>query len=75
MTNVKCTVNSCEYWGEGQKCNAQEILVKNDVANNAGEASHHYLNADMEVAGEMGKQVAQTSPQTCCDTMKLKNQK
>lgn len=75
MTKVRCTVDSCEFWGEGQVCNADEILVKNDIAGDTIETSNHYINANMEVAGEMGQnKVAQTSPQTCCDTMRLKKQ-
>ncbi|HEY8464407.1 MAG TPA: DUF1540 domain-containing protein [Bacillota bacterium] len=73
MTKVKCTVNSCEFWEEGQVCGAGEILVKNDIAGAAPETSNHYINANMEVAGDLDEaKVANTSPQTCCDTMRPK---
>lgn len=88
MTKVKCTVDSCEYWGEGQVCQANQILVKNDISGDADQFSNHFINADMtefgaEIGGDAGKKLsgsmghadAQTSPQTCCDTMKLKEDK
>ncbi len=30
MTEVRCTVDSCKYWGEGQVCRAETIWVKNN---------------------------------------------
>jgi hypothetical protein len=77
MTKVKCTVNSCDFWGEGQVCNAHEIQVKNYIAGDADQPSNHYLNAEMEVGTdfdnpEFKKAVAHTSPQTCCETMRPK---
>jgi hypothetical protein len=88
MTNVKCTVDSCEYWGEGQVCQANQILVKNDIAGDTDQFANHYVNASMtefgdemgkvagqKTAGATGRSDAQTSPQTCCDTMKPKNNK
>jgi hypothetical protein len=86
LTKVKCTVDNCEYWGDGQVCQADQILVKNDIAGDADQFANHFINADMTefgdemggVAGKkntgaLGRSNAQTSPQTCCDTMKLKN--
>jgi hypothetical protein len=77
MTKVKCTVNSCDYWGEGQICNAEEIWVKNDISGDSEQFSQHYLNAEMEMGADFDNQtfknaVAKTSPQTCCETMRLK---
>jgi hypothetical protein len=68
MTKVKCTVNSCDFWGEGQVCKAHEIQVNsNAITGDAG----------MEIGADFDRQalqnmVAQTSPQTCCETMRPK---
>jgi hypothetical protein len=89
MTKVKCTVDNCEYWGEGQVCQADQILVKNDIAGDAAQFADHYINASMtefgdemgggvagkKTAGAAGRADAQNSPQTCCDTMQPKDAK
>jgi hypothetical protein len=77
MTKVKCTVDSCEYWGKGQVCNAEEIEVKNDITGDADRFSDHYINAAMEVGAEFDSLGfkdgdARTSAQTCCETMRPK---
>lgn len=88
MTKVKCSVDSCKYWGEDQICMAGEIWVRNDISGNPDDFSNHFINVSpVEFGTEMGntsgnvsknlqiplnQQKAQTSPQTCCDTMKSK---
>jgi hypothetical protein len=77
MTKVKCTVDSCEYWGEGQVCNAHEIEVKNDISGDSDQFSNHFINADMEAGADFGSPGfkdgdARTSAQTCCETMRPK---
>ncbi|MGE5557786.1 MAG: DUF1540 domain-containing protein [Bacillota bacterium] len=91
MPKVKCTVDSCEFWGEGQVCNADEIWVKNDITGDPDDFANHFINASqVEFSEEFGEesedkkerdkenklqdQDAQTSPQTCCDTMRPKRQ-
>lgn len=32
MTNVKCNVRSCHYWGNGNVCTADTITVDNNVS-------------------------------------------
>jgi hypothetical protein len=92
MTKVKCTVDSCEFWGEGQICTADEIWVKNDITGDPDDFPNHFINASsVEFSEEFGDKLedqkkgtnepklqndtAQTSPQTCCDTMRPKSQK
>lgn len=73
MPKVKCSVESCEYWGEGQVCLADSIMVNNDLM---GDLDDETLYAyDAEFAGEYmeGAHLAETSTQTCCETMRLKN--
>jgi hypothetical protein len=84
LTKVKCTVDSCEFWKEDQLCGAEEIWVRNDITGDPADLTNHFINATMvEFGKELGnkkankpslqQEVAKTSPQTCCDTMKLKN--
>ena len=81
-------MDSCEYWGEGQVCQAEQIMVKNDIAGDTDQFANHFINAAItefgdELGGVAGKKTAgatdrgdaQTSPQTCCDTMKPKNKR
>ena len=67
MTEVKCVVDSCTYWGKGDVCKADSIMVK---ASPAAEASGLY-----EFAGELGGEgrkarKADTSSETCCETFR-----
>lgn len=79
MTRVRCSVDNCEFWGEGEVCNADAIWVKN---NTVGE-----LTFDMEVADESGfvskekegaegcrSTSAETSWETCCETMRPRSE-
>jgi hypothetical protein len=45
MTRVRCTVDSCEFWSEGQVCRAETIWVKNNTGVE--------MDADMAVEMEM----------------------
>ncbi len=70
MPQVKCSVSNCTYWGEGNACNADMIMVEVD--------KHANKNFSAEFAGEYGydsehKDVANSSAQTCCHTFKPKN--
>ncbi|HHV78719.1 MAG TPA: DUF1540 domain-containing protein [Firmicutes bacterium] len=63
--DVKCTISSCEYWTSGNGCSAKEIEVDDNTTG----------SPYMEV-GEIGSESAaraRTSSQTCCRTMKPKN--
>jgi hypothetical protein len=63
---VKCKVDSCVYWDEGNVCGADGIEVDNSMMN-VGDAM-------MEI-GELGKGAdeAKNSDETCCTTFKPKN--
>ncbi len=70
MPDVKCSVSNCTYWGEGNNCNADLIMVEVDA--------HSKKNFSTEFAGEYGydsehKDVAKSSAQTCCHTFKAKS--
>lgn len=32
MPDVNCTVNTCQYWKNGNLCKAQNIVVQSDAA-------------------------------------------
>lgn len=86
MTKVKCTVNNCEFWGEGEVCSAEEILVKQDFMSVPDRVSGYFADSgsmefgrDYETSEkkkdspDLHSGVARSSPQTCCDTMKPKS--
>lgn len=59
MPHVYCSVDNCHYWGQGNVCQASEILVTADAwAEQAGET--------MDASQHM--EVPTTSAQTCMDT-------
>lgn len=55
---IYCTVNSCFYYGDGDKCKASKIMVKNNPARSG--------SFNMEV-GTIGGE-ASHSNQTLCET-------
>ena len=61
MARFECSVDSCTYWGKGNVCQADSIMVQN----NRGQAN------DMEI-GTMGETEAETSAETMCETYKPK---
>jgi len=61
MSKINCTVNSCTYWGKGDICEADAIMVRN----NKGSADN------MEI-GTMGGMSPGTSAETMCETFKPK---
>jgi hypothetical protein len=55
---IYCTVNSCYYYGSGDKCKAAKIMVRNNPDT--------LRNANMEI-GTLGGE-ARDSNQTLCET-------
>lgn len=55
---IYCTVNSCYYYGTGDACKAQKIMVRNNPATLG--------NTNMEI-GTLGGQ-AKESNHTLCET-------
>ncbi|XEC96836.1 DUF1540 domain-containing protein [Paenibacillus tarimensis] len=68
---VKCSVSNCTYWGQGNECNADEIMVEVDA--------HAHVDFNTEFAeeelGTNHKDTAPDSSQTCCHTFKPKAEK
>lgn len=65
---VKCSVANCQYWGQGNNCQADAIMIEID--------KHADMQYDAEFAGESfdseHKDQASTSAGTCCHTFKPK---
>jgi hypothetical protein len=55
---IYCTVNSCYYYGSGDRCHASKIMVRNNPAT---------LGAARMEVGELGRE-ARVSNQTLCET-------
>ncbi|MGE5528270.1 MAG: DUF1540 domain-containing protein [Patescibacteria group bacterium] len=64
MAKINCSVDSCTYWGKGDVCEADSIMVRNNQVQ----------RYDMEI-GAMGGMNPETSAETMCETFKpRKNQ-
>jgi hypothetical protein len=61
---IFCTVNSCYYYGSGDKCAASKIMVQNNPDT--------LRNANMEI-GSIGGEAAESN-QTLCQTFIPKDQ-
>ncbi len=83
MTEVKCSVDSCEFWSEGEICTADYIWVKNNMVVDAEEEIPYSLKAlktefadefmpeqNIKSAKRSQGSSADTSYQTCCETMR-----
>jgi hypothetical protein len=64
QSRIKCYVDSCEYWGHNNQCEAARIEVDNMSRRAPGKG-------DMEI-GQLGKGYgeARTSDDTCCETFR-----
>ncbi|OYD07711.1 DUF1540 domain-containing protein [Paludifilum halophilum] len=70
MPEVKCSVANCHYWGEGNHCNADAIMVEID--------EHWDKKLDEKIGGEYvdsdhQDHSARISKDTCCHTFKPKH--
>ncbi|NLI70905.1 MAG: DUF1540 domain-containing protein [Firmicutes bacterium] len=76
MTKVNCSVKNCRFWGEGDICMADSIWVRNNLESALEENFYDVEFAeDIEDPGseESAYYYADTSAQTCCETMQPKN--
>lgn len=82
-TEVRCTVHSCEFWGKGDYCTADQIWVMNNLA--PAEDDDFFFDPTLELGDEPGTErvkggpgvgdaAADTSHQTCCETMRPKKE-
>ncbi len=61
--HIHCTVSNCHYYGSGNKCHANEIVVVGD------RFGHEQAdNVDATQASTFPQTPAQTCMETCCKT-------
>lgn len=64
QVEVSCSIANCAYYGEGNVCTADKIVVELD----------RHANYDTEMSVELTEKnhidVADTSKETCCKTFK-----
>ncbi len=67
---IGCIVDACHYWGSGDRCKADRIMVEHNRTAAPG-------GATMEVGtvGSTARPRATTSEHTCCRTFVSKNAK
>jgi hypothetical protein len=78
MAVIRCSVESCHFYSDGDYCTADEIYVKNRLRSDTDD--DRLRSPDLEVgsfeqqgAGErMGRQNAHSSMETCCETFRPK---
>jgi hypothetical protein len=65
--DVKCSVSNCNYWEQGNNCNAKQILIEVD--------KHASVDYNSEFASDMNathQDHAQNVQSTCCHTFEAK---
>ncbi|KEQ27195.1 DUF1540 domain-containing protein [Paenibacillus tyrfis] len=69
MPDVKCSVANCEYWAQGNNCNANAIMIEID--------KHADVKYDAEFGAEFEdhQDRASSSQNTCCHTFEPKKSK
>jgi len=88
LTEVRCKVSSCYYWGNGDVCKADTIMVDNDTGSTgrgvrmeAGDLSINTRNDAQSDIRKSGTDVhsgshstnqARTSSETICSTFRPK---
>lgn len=67
---IYCAVNNCHYWGSGNHCQAEKIMV---VSDDFGSSAPD--NIDAPTAATVQPTPAGTCMETCCKTFVEKNSK
>lgn len=68
MPNVRCSVANCTHWGQGNFCQASEILVQTEPYAYAMQTDGEQIMSSV-LNGEITS-VAEHSAETCCQTFK-----
>lgn len=61
MPELNCTVNTCQYWQQGNQCTADHIIIQSD------EAGGFSPNAQLD---SLTATPAKSKDATCCQTFK-----
>lgn len=69
--HVRCTVDNCSYWAQGNICDATEILITTDAV---GERYPESLDASQldVILSDVGQTPARSCLETSCKTFKAK---
>lgn len=59
---IKCSVDTCHYWSDGNRCEADAIMVAADAPAEGGRR--------LEAGASPGGATARSSSQTQCDTFR-----
>ena len=64
---VYCTVDNCQWWGDGNHCHASVILVTHDAI---GERYPESVDSPdvKQIVAENGETPAESCTATCCKT-------
>ncbi len=69
QVQVRCTVDNCYYWAEGNYCNADSILITSTDA--AAKHSDSLQNQAMSaLVNQIGETPAHHSVETACQTFR-----
>lgn len=68
MSNIYCSIDSCHYWDQGNKCHANEILVSADSW-----AAQAPDNVDATQHASVPQMHVESCMETCCKTFVHKN--
>ncbi|PGZ10557.1 disulfide formation protein C [Bacillus cereus] len=70
MPEVKCSVSNCSFWGQGNFCQANAIVVQPDAQETGQTENDAYTGAVL--TNETLESSVTTSVETCCHTFKPK---
>jgi Domain of Unknown Function (DUF1540) len=65
MPEIRCSVANCNYWGQGNFCQASSIIVQTEAYEYSNDYDQKIENAVLE--GELTSS-ASHSGETCCHT-------
>lgn len=68
MPQIFCSIGNCHYYGQGNVCNANKILITSDTMSQ--NLSPHI---DAPYAAQIKQTPVSKSPETCCKTFVHKN--
>ncbi|MEW6727314.1 MAG: DUF1540 domain-containing protein [Bacillota bacterium] len=66
--SVHCTVSNCQWWGQGNHCMAEGILITSDTLANRLEDKWDYPHTDQIVQMNKGTTPVNTCMESCCKT-------
>lgn len=71
QVDVRCTVDNCTYWGQGNVCEATTILITSDAVGRRFPESVDAKDVDT-ILDTVGETPAQTCMETACKTFKAR---